>query len=304
MKALVFNLSIPRVIGLKLMGPLLPRLYYRSPLALVGLADVPEPRLPSPEWVKIRTRMCGFCGSDLNLIFMRDSLMASPFTSFPAIIGHELCGEVVETGSDVHTCTTGDLVTVAPMLGCYVRGITPECRACKAGRPTASQALNQYSVAIQPADGNYFRDVWGVKVNLSRLMNCPSQKWKADHWHYTFNCASGWQGQVGQLGTDDWTSPLAWKIGRYKNPAGYCTISEPDVQGGNDATTGEPGGWNSTNMYSSGQLQTLVQSPLHLKTINGLMMDGHVRNFPLSFVLDYAAANHSVTGYEPFFPQQ
>ena len=176
--------------------------------------------------------------------------------------------------------------------------------ACKAGRPTASQALNQYSVAIQPADGNYFRDVWGVKVNLSRLMNCPSQKWKADHWHYTFNCASGWQGQVGQLGTDDWTSPLAWKIGRYKNPAGYCTISEPDVQGGNDATTGEPGGWNSTNMYSSGQLQTLVQSPLHLKTINGLMMDGHVRNFPLSFVLDYAAANHSVTGYEPFFPQQ
>ena len=135
MKALVFNLSIPRVIGLKLMGPLLPRLYYRSPLALVGLADVPEPRLPSPEWVKIRTRMCGFCGSDLNLIFMRDSLMASPFTSFPAIIGHELCGEVVETGSDVHTCTTGDLVTVAPMLGCYVRGITPECRACKAGRP-------------------------------------------------------------------------------------------------------------------------------------------------------------------------
>ena len=90
MKALVFNLTIPRVAGLKLMGPLKPRLYYRSPLALVGLADVPEPKLPTPAWVKIRTRMCGFCGSDLNLIFLRDSSMAMPFTSFPAIIGHEL----------------------------------------------------------------------------------------------------------------------------------------------------------------------------------------------------------------------
>lgn len=135
MKALVFNLSIPRVAGLKLMGPLKPRLYYRSPLALVGLADVPEPKLPSPAWVKIRTRMCGFCGSDLNLIFLRDSFMAMPFTSFPAIIGHELSGEVVEVGSNVNTCSPGDLVTVAPMLGCAVRGITPECRACQMGRP-------------------------------------------------------------------------------------------------------------------------------------------------------------------------
>jgi threonine dehydrogenase-like Zn-dependent dehydrogenase len=135
MKALVFNLSIPRVLGLKLIGPLKPELYYRSPLSLVGLADVPEPVLPSADWVKIKTRMCGFCGSDLNLMFLKDSLMASPFTSFPAIVGHELCGEVVETGSDVHVCKTGELVTVEPMLGCNIRGITPECRSCRAGRP-------------------------------------------------------------------------------------------------------------------------------------------------------------------------
>jgi prepilin-type N-terminal cleavage/methylation domain-containing protein len=174
--------------------------------------------------------------------------------------------------------------------------------ASKAGQPTASQQLNQYSVALQPGDGNYFRDVYGVKVILSRLMNCPSQKWKADHYHYTFNCSSGWAGQVGQLGANDWSSPLAWKIGRYKNPAGYCTISEPDVQGGPDSS-GEQTGWNSTNMYSAGQLQTLVQFPIHFKTINGLMMDGHVTNFPLSFVLTYAA-DPAAQGYQPFFPMQ
>lgn len=135
MKALALTLSIPKVIGLKLLGSRKPQLYYRSPLSLLGLADVPEPRLPSPEWIKIKTRMCGFCGSDLNLIFLRDSVMASPFTSFPAIIGHELCGEVVEVGKNVHSCAPGDIVTVEPMLGCAIRGITPPCRACQAGRP-------------------------------------------------------------------------------------------------------------------------------------------------------------------------
>ncbi len=135
MKALVFRDSIPKIIGLKLLGGLKPDLYYRSPLSLLSLDEVPEPAIPSPEWVKIKVNLCGFCGSDLNLMFLRDSLMASPFTSFPSIIGHELCGEVIEAGGEVDVCRKGDIVTVEPMLGCRIRGITPECRACRAGRP-------------------------------------------------------------------------------------------------------------------------------------------------------------------------
>ncbi len=135
MKALVFRDSIPRIIGLKLLGGLKPDLYYKSPLSLLSLEDVQEPAITSPEWAKIKVKLCGFCGSDLNLMFLRDSLMASPFTSFPSVIGHELCGEVVETGGEVDVCKNGDIVTVEPMLGCKIRGITPECRACRAGRP-------------------------------------------------------------------------------------------------------------------------------------------------------------------------
>jgi threonine dehydrogenase-like Zn-dependent dehydrogenase len=30
--------------------------------------------------VKLKTRLCGVCGSDINLLFLRDSPTASPLT--------------------------------------------------------------------------------------------------------------------------------------------------------------------------------------------------------------------------------
>ena len=62
------------------------------------------------------------CGSDINLIFMKDSPTAMPFTSFPCVPGHEFCGDVVETGREVKICKKGDLVTVIPALNCDTRG--------------------------------------------------------------------------------------------------------------------------------------------------------------------------------------
>jgi D-arabinose 1-dehydrogenase-like Zn-dependent alcohol dehydrogenase len=73
------------------------------------------------------------CGSDINLLFLKDSPTASPFTSFPCVPGHEICGEIVETGSAVEDCHTGDLVAILPSLNCYTRAIKPICRSCAAG---------------------------------------------------------------------------------------------------------------------------------------------------------------------------
>jgi threonine dehydrogenase-like Zn-dependent dehydrogenase len=135
MKALQFFVSVPRFVALKSLGDINKRVYYDGPLATVKLVDVPEPKLPSPDWVKIKTFLCGFCGSDLNLILLKESPTSTPFTSFPCILGHELCGEIVEIGKDVKGLSTGDIVTIAPHLGCVTRGISPECRSCKMGRP-------------------------------------------------------------------------------------------------------------------------------------------------------------------------
>ena len=133
MKALQFSASIPQFLLLKLVGTLSRRFYVNGPLATARLVDIPEPALPSPEWVKIKTRMCGFCASDLNLIFLKDSPTASPFTSFPCVLGHEIAGEIVDMGSQVTSLRTGDRVTVAPHLNCVPRGIKPACRACRSG---------------------------------------------------------------------------------------------------------------------------------------------------------------------------
>ena len=135
MKALQFFASVPRFVVLKSLGAISKRLYYDGPLATIKLVDAPEPNLPSPDWVKIKTLLCGFCGTDLSLVFLKESLTATPFTSLPCIIGHELSGEIVEVGKDVKGLSTGDIITIAPHLGCATRGISPECRSCSMGRP-------------------------------------------------------------------------------------------------------------------------------------------------------------------------
>ncbi len=135
MKALEFSFNIPQFVALKAIGAMNKSAYYRGKLATIKLSDVPEPDLPGERWVKIKTLFCGFCGSDLNLIFMRESPSASPFSSFPCILGHEFSGEIVEMGSDVSNYSVGDIVTVAPHLGCETREVEPLCPACRSGRP-------------------------------------------------------------------------------------------------------------------------------------------------------------------------
>lgn len=107
MKALLFHATFPRFIIIQALRPISSAFCYRGPFSTVKLADIPEPGLPSPQWVKIRTRLCGFCGSDLNLILLKDSPTASPFTSFPCVPGHELCGRIVEIGKEVQDLREG-----------------------------------------------------------------------------------------------------------------------------------------------------------------------------------------------------
>ncbi|MCL5808760.1 MAG: alcohol dehydrogenase catalytic domain-containing protein [Deltaproteobacteria bacterium] len=177
MKALRFAVSVPQFLALKVLGPFLPRLHYRGPLATVRLDEIPEPPLPSPAWVKIRTHLCGFCGSDQSLIFLRDSPTASPFTSFPCVLGHELSGEIVEAGKDVRRFAAGERVTVAPSLGCAARGIDPPCRSCRMGKPSACENTARGSLSPGMFSG-ICRDVGGgfapfLTAHESQLFRLP-----------------------------------------------------------------------------------------------------------------------------------
>ncbi|HCY87177.1 MAG TPA: alcohol dehydrogenase [Desulfobacteraceae bacterium] len=135
MKALQFNVTPSRFIAAKAIRPIFGnKVYFKGPFKTTRLVEIPEPAAPTGQWVKLKTIFCGFCGSDLNLMMLHDSPTASPFTSFPCIIGHEAVGRIIKKGPEVTQFELGDVVTVNPGLGCTVRNLPEQCAVCAAGR--------------------------------------------------------------------------------------------------------------------------------------------------------------------------
>ena len=133
MKALQFDVSVPQFLALKIFGAGIKSAHYSGPLSVVRMVDVPEPKLPSGDWVKIKVRRCGVCASDVNTIILKNSPAWSAYTSFPSVLGHEIAGTIAEAGAGVTGLQAGDLVTVCPLLNCKARGIEPGCQACRRG---------------------------------------------------------------------------------------------------------------------------------------------------------------------------
>jgi threonine dehydrogenase-like Zn-dependent dehydrogenase len=102
--------------------------------APMDLRELPDPSLPAPDWVVIKTAMCGICGSDSKQVFLEgdgDSPMTA-LISFPQVLGHEVVGEIVEAGSESGR-RVGERVVLNPWLSCGPRGITPPCPSCAGG---------------------------------------------------------------------------------------------------------------------------------------------------------------------------
>ena len=133
MKAISFSAPIPKYLTTLIAGKLSDALYI-GPHACTRLADIEVPTLPSDRWVRVRTRMGGVCGSDLNVITLKASPSTSPFSSFPFVIGHENVGEIVETGRAVRSARPGDRVVVNPLLCCEPREVQPACEPCSDGQ--------------------------------------------------------------------------------------------------------------------------------------------------------------------------
>ena len=80
--------------------------------------DVPE--RPSEGSVLVKVEAVGICGSDIHAYNG-----TQPFQTYPRILGHEICGTVVE-GNDRHPA--GERVVVEPLLRCG------KCYPCSIGR--------------------------------------------------------------------------------------------------------------------------------------------------------------------------
>lgn len=177
MKALLYRKSIPRYLLLKFVAPRFRRLYTAG-IAPIGLCDVAEPRLPTPQWVRIAPRLSGICGSDLATICAKGSPYLAPVTSMPFVMGHELVGTVVEVGDRVTDLAVGDRIVLRPALGCRVRGIDPPCDACGAHRDALCRNVTRGDISSGIQTG-YCRDTGGgfggnLVAHHSQLFRVPA----------------------------------------------------------------------------------------------------------------------------------
>jgi threonine dehydrogenase-like Zn-dependent dehydrogenase len=120
-KALVFSRQPARYAAAMVAGSLRPGRGARyGPLSL---RDVDELELPAGDWLRLRPRLSGICGSDLATIDGRSSRYFEPIVSFPFTPGHEVVGDLED----------GRRVVVVPVLTCATRGVEPPCPSCSLG---------------------------------------------------------------------------------------------------------------------------------------------------------------------------
>ncbi len=133
---------------------------YTSWLSCARLVDIESPHLPSHDWVKIRTRLSGICGSDLATITAKGSPYFSPFTSCPFVFGHEVAGEIAEIGPQVEGYDVGDRVVIEPVLPCEIRGIVQKCHQCQRGHYAGCENIARGEISAGVQTG-YCRDTGG-----------------------------------------------------------------------------------------------------------------------------------------------
>jgi threonine dehydrogenase-like Zn-dependent dehydrogenase len=141
MRAIYFDKDIPKALVVKALKPLWPGVVF-SPLSPTRFADLPEPDLPGPRWVRVKNKQCGICASDLSLLFVDADPEIAP-AALPGIqrlyLGHEVVGQVTEAGPGVTRVKVGDRVIMDTRFEgatCLSQEIEPVCRHCAEGNYT------------------------------------------------------------------------------------------------------------------------------------------------------------------------
>jgi UMF1 family MFS transporter len=146
MRTMVLEVSVPRVVLTRLLGRAW-RAAYFGPASPLRLVDLPDPPLPAPDWVRVRNRLCGICGSDLPQLFLDAGLDVAP-VALPShrrvYLGHEMGGEVLEAGDAVGDFGVGDrVVRWGRADDCRARGRAELCPACRCGHRVLCQFASE-----------------------------------------------------------------------------------------------------------------------------------------------------------------
>jgi len=131
---------------------------YFTGLRELRILEEPKPTLARPGDVLLRIDSVGVCGSDVH--YYVNGRIANQVVEYPATLGHECGGTVMEIGSAVRRLSVGDRVAVDPALACgkcdqCAKGRVNTCRNLRfMGCPEqAPGAVAEFSV--MPADNCY-----------------------------------------------------------------------------------------------------------------------------------------------------
>ncbi|WP_315709186.1 zinc-binding alcohol dehydrogenase family protein [Brenneria uluponensis] len=91
--------------------------------------------IPADNEVLIKIKTVGICGTDIHAWAGKQ-----PFFSYPRVLGHEICGEVVGLGNNIHDIRTGKQVVVIPYVACK------KCPACLSGRTNCCENISVIGV--------------------------------------------------------------------------------------------------------------------------------------------------------------
>jgi glutathione-independent formaldehyde dehydrogenase len=103
----------------------------------VEVQDIPDPKLEAPDGRRIehaailKIVATNICGSDQHMVRGRTTAEAG------LVLGHEITGEIIETGRDVEMVARGDLVSVPFNVACG------RCRTCRGGDTGVCLTVNE-----------------------------------------------------------------------------------------------------------------------------------------------------------------
>lgn len=101
----------------------------------IVIEEKAEPALQHDTEVKVKVNRVGICGSDMHIYHG-----TYPMARYPMTLGHEVTGEIVETGNRVLSLQKGDRVVVNPTFACG------QCYPCKKGRPNICETVSVYGI--------------------------------------------------------------------------------------------------------------------------------------------------------------
>jgi threonine dehydrogenase-like Zn-dependent dehydrogenase len=146
LKALYFENKVGNIVATKIASKFTRSAAF-APFSHFKYAEVREPEIPNPRWLKVKNRICGICGSDIHFIFLDMDTRCFPAAT-PGIsrkyLGHEMVGEVIDLGREVEGFAIGD--RVSPRIdwpSCFQMEINPPCRQCATGNYMLCENLGQ-----------------------------------------------------------------------------------------------------------------------------------------------------------------